>query len=1080
MFTFIMLLAASAAETAPLSDELVDLEGQIDDLEKDGSWVEDPLDGEEKAHLVNREEAVRAYVSEDGAFTLANRLDDTVRVEFRVGKGYARPEVGDDLVAHDAGGVQQLWINTPDGIEHIITLDAPTGDTGLEEVHLNTSGLPFDIVSATEVHFTSGSGAGFKYAGLSVWDAETTALPAWFDVGPDGGLTIAFSVDDTTIWPVTIDPMATSHFSFIQFATNPSTARFGAQMAVGDFDGDGIKDLVVGADRHSNPAESQSGIAQAFAGDTSTPFIPMWSFDPHLANERCGANVAAGDLDGVNGDDVAILCSSGIKVFLNTGTGVRATALPTSANFTITSALFLATSEQAMVIGEFDQTTPKDEIVIASGTTLQAFRLDNGNTSASSVAAITLGGTGVPRLAKMRLTTSDLRDDVVVERGRILTFFEGNATSTLVASSAASLNFSALTSITFAPCDYDGDGASDLLIGDPTNSSNRGRVLVKDNNGSGAFSNNANNGGVAIGNAATAQLGTAVGGFDINNDQHDDLILCGTGMNSGVGGCTVIAGAPRTVEPSGIEATIFANIVPGSGGSAAGDAPPIAGDFRGDGARDVILPQMATSRVWAFDGDSAGLQTSTFLAPQGSQASTMVNGVLGAGNSTPALASLGAVVLIADVNQDGNEDLVLGAPGFDSGGAGRGAVFIYSGAQPMSTTPTRFLRGLQNGESFGSSIAVGHFRGYTSPPSIAVGSPDFDVSTHSSAGVVRVYHAPTNGFPSNNATANQTHQHELTSERFGFSLANGGNIYASLGDALLIGAPGGKTGTPSGGQVFVIPTCSGVTGLCLTTSATTPVATGTGVSCVSSFGTYVANAGNVVDAATSRTDMLVGAPDCDVSGTDEGKVFLYKSNSGASVSLTTWSAVGHESGAGMGVVAGLGDIDGDLIDDFAVGAPHEDNGTHLEAGRVYVYRGVSSGVPSLTKLISMSTTFDGNCGSSIAGGSVDGSGVFKPNDLNEDGLGDFAEGEPSFSDDVATPGEGRVRVFFGAKPNGPDATPESTIEGGCDSCALGASVALGDVNDDHHDDLGMGEPGYESNATTEHHEGRALLRLGQW
>jgi hypothetical protein len=88
MFTFIMLLAASAAETAPLSDELVDLEGQIDDLEKDGSWVEDPLDGEEKAHLVNREEAVRAYVSEDGAFTLANRLDDTVRVEFRVGKGY--------------------------------------------------------------------------------------------------------------------------------------------------------------------------------------------------------------------------------------------------------------------------------------------------------------------------------------------------------------------------------------------------------------------------------------------------------------------------------------------------------------------------------------------------------------------------------------------------------------------------------------------------------------------------------------------------------------------------------------------------------------------------------------------------------------------------------------------------------------------------------------------------------------------------------------------------------------------------------------------------------------------------------
>ncbi|HEV8199435.1 MAG TPA: integrin alpha, partial [Candidatus Polarisedimenticolia bacterium] len=78
----------------------------------------------------------------------------------------------------------------------------------------------------------------------------------------------------------------------------------------------------------------------------------------------------------------------------------------------------------------------------------------------------------------------------------------------------------------------------------------------------------------------------------------------------------------------------------------------------------------------------------------------------------------------------------------------------------------------------------------------------------------------------------------------------------------------------------------------------------------------------------------------------------------------------------------------------------------------------------------------------------------------------------------------RVAVFaicglaLGGAPL-PGGSPTWRVAGGQAAGNLGASVAsAGDVNGDGIDDIIVGEPGYDSPATTNPHEGRALVYLG--
>jgi Ca2+-binding RTX toxin-like protein len=169
-------------------------------------------------------------------------------------------------------------------------------------------------------------------------------------------------------------------------------------------------------------------------------------------------------------------------------------------------------------------------------------------------------------------------------------------------------------------------------------------------------------------------------------------------------------------------------------------------------------------------------------------------------------------------------------------------------------------------------------------------------------------------------------------------------------------------------------------------------------------------------------------------------------------------------------VAGIGDVNNDGIDDIAVGADWVSPEGRGMAGSVFVLYGRESGDPFPTEINihSLSPTegarFDGGAEGVLAGGTVVGLG-----DISGDGIPDFAIGAPGASPNDRD-GAGQVHVVFGNNGNfaGPtnldalDGTNGFTIQGASGADGLKTIAPLGDVNGDGLVDLILGDSNFNN------------------
>lgn len=180
-------------------------------------------------------------------------------------------------------------------------------------------------------------------------------------------------------------------------------------------------------------------------------------------------------------------------------------------------------------------------------------------------------------------------------------------------------------------------------------------------------------------------------------------------------------------------------------------------------------------------------------------------------------------------------------------------------------------------------------------------------------------------------------------------------------------------------------------------------------------------------------------------------------------------------------IAAAGDLNGDGIDDFIIGAPNSRPGDLSQEGAAYVVFGSQDGFSSSLSVDDL----NGENGFAIVGSeeaALLGTAVAGGADVNGDGIDDIIVGAPARVNSL-NPVEGSAFIVYGT-PTGfastvnvsnLDGTNGFRLDGAFPSDHLGSSVALGDVNGDGVADIYVGTVSGRGPADT---DGESYLVFG--
>jgi hypothetical protein len=334
-----------------------------------------------------------------------------------------------------------------------------------------------------------------------------------------------------------------------------------------------------------------------------------------------------------------------------------------------------------------------------------------------------------------------------------------------------------------------------------------------------------------------------------------------------------------------------------------------AGDVNGDGFADFLVGANAND-----EEASAGGKAYLYLGGDDypSTAALTFAGALELGYVGGALAGG------HDLNSDGFDDWVVGAPGSGPTGDLPGRAYVCLGAATPDFVPDLILEGDAPGGQFGAAVIIVSDLDGDGFGDLAVGAP------RDGEGAVFLYRGGSlDGVPDQILRARPLDQ------RFGKALASLPDDDGNGCDELLVGAPrSSETSTWAGAVVLY----RGTADLDLS-----PDLTMGGESAGDEFGSCL-GVGEDVDG-DGEPDLLIGAPAANAAGNvDAGKAYLFRAggawNPGQDLLLR-----GSAPGERFGTSVALGfDWDGDGAGDLAVGAPGADtNGP--ESGAFRVYRG---------------------------------------------------------------------------------------------------------------------------------------------
>lgn len=571
------------------------------------------------------------------------------------------------------------------------------------------------------------------------------------------------------------------------------------------------------------------------------------------------------------------------------------------------------------------------------------------------------------------------------------------------------------------------------------------------------------------------RLGSAVSPLgDVDGDGFDDILvgapLADPGGRAEAGETHVVFGSASsflldTPTIDGTNGYTLAGIDPGD---RSGTAVGTVSDLNGNGLDEIVIGADGGGvglGVTGGQGDSPGEAYLVFtdqlaaLDLANAQPAGTTDGRIDLGDldgttgyvfeGTGQLANAGLSVSDAgDIDNDGTPDLIIGAPfAGPSGSTGAGRSYVVFGDRLADLDAV-------NGTDGVIELAI---------LETATGQADHGFAINGIDGLAGSYSA----------------------DQAGYAVSGPGDVTGDGIDDLLVGARFAESGGQiQSGETYVIAgrdSTNQPPGLQCSLAIN-------GIGQDDRSGWSVSAAGDV--NGDGLGDVIIGAPLADSTGagaplTDGGQAYVVFGDAGwtpgDAIDLATLDGTngfvidGGGPGDQLGhAVSGIGDVNGDGLDDVLVGAPRSDP-SNPEAGESYVVHGSTAAFPAAIPV----STLDGTNGFAIEGtGTGDSSGhaVAGAGDLNDDGTADLAVGIPGADPSGAGSGQGyalygsaagfpaRVPALPLAPPMTP--TPGLLLDGAAAGDDAGVALApVGDVNGDGDTDLLIGAPGADAGGT---------------
>ncbi|MCF0053738.1 FG-GAP-like repeat-containing protein [Dyadobacter sp. LJ53] len=1034
----------------------------------------------------NRKQGLRAYYK-PGVLTMRNRVDSAGH-DFSlklVNEGIfadgrqilsaqpnATTESVDNRLQIKHKGFTEEFVNNEEGVRQNFIIDSAPIATKELQVRLSAQGLKVKDMGNDELHFYAENKKGelansLIYKDITCWDADGDTLPATLRY-KDGLVLLSVNVQDA-VYPVTIDPIVVNG--------NPSNAnaivesnQIGAQAgyavsSAGDVNGDGYSDVLVGAPLFDS-GETNEGVVFVYHGSASgLSANAAVTLQSNQTEAQFGTSVSsAGDLNKDGYSDVIV----GAPFYTK---------------------------------GETKEGAAMVYYGSASGLNSVATILESNQLNAKFGRAVEgLGDVNGDGFSDV-IVGAPLFDKGQVDEGAAFIYHGSAAGINLLAANILESN---QEKAQFGYCsagagDVNGDGYNDVLVGAyayDKGHDNEGAVFVHLGSAVG-INNNASV--VLEGNQINAQYGwSAATAGDVNGDGYSDIMVGSYLYDYGQtneGAVFVYHGSAQ-----GIKASAALRLESNQPEAKQGIAVACAGDVNGDGYSDVMIG------IWQYDkgesnegavvlhhGSANGLISSPASTLESNQADAGlgwsvksagdVNGdgysdiVIGAntydtgqndegaafiwlgrpaGTLTRKMkviksendqAELGfAVAGAGDVNGDGYDDFLVGAPYFDNGQNDEGAVFVYhgssNGANDVITTQ---LEGNQINATFGKSVSQAGDVNGDGFDDVIVGAIGYS-NQQANEGAAFVYYGSASGIIANKLTILESNQ---ATAWMGSSVSSAGDVNGDGFSDVIVGSPNFSSEFSTEGAAFVFH--GSANGIIQAYNVKLK-----GGQEAAHLGYSVAGAGDVNGDGFS--DVILGSPFFTNAQNIEGTAIIFHGSANGITSLPATTIESNVAESNFGeCVASAGDVNGDGYSDIIVGAIHYTDWQNYQykKGAAYVYYGSTSGA-SLNQF----TFLEGNQAYSRMGGSVASAG-----DLNGDGYGDIVMGVENYADGEVIDG-GAAFIYYGSAFKIASGSVPNDILKNTDSKGFeffGKSVAsAGDINGDGYGDLVLGAPLYNN------------------